>query len=81
MAKYTGAKPDEVFLGNTETNRGIPDHLSGLKTVRLGEQALDIYGHKIPADHMLPMFINRSESDAYDRLMTQRFSEIRRGQT
>lgn len=72
MSKYVGARADEVFLGNVETKEGIPDYLTtaGLKTVRLGELALDIAGNDLP--HHRPMFIGRAESDAYHRIMMKR---------
>lgn len=70
MSKYIGAHPDEIFLGNVDVSKkkGIPDHLSSLKTVRLGEQALDVDGKAIGHDY-LPMFIKRSEADLYNRIM------------
>lgn len=72
MSKYTGAQADEVFLGNVDQDRGIPDYLTaaGLKTVRLGERALDIVGGYLPGH--LPMFIGRKESNAYNRIMMKR---------
>ena len=72
MNQYTGAKPDEVFVGNTETKNGIPEHLRGLRTARLGKQALDIEGKKIEPEYMRPLFIGRAEADAYDRIMMHR---------
>lgn len=72
MSHYTGGKPDEVFVGNTETKNGVPEHLRGLRTARLGEQALDIEGKKIDQDHMRPLFVGKSEADAYHRIMMKR---------
>lgn len=72
MSKYVGARPDEVFVGNVETAKGIPAYLSDLKTVRLGEQALDIDGNKLPPSEHRPMFVARSEQDAYHRIMMKR---------
>jgi hypothetical protein len=72
MSYYTGAKPDEVFVGNTRTNDGVPEYLRDLRTARLGEQALDLEGNKIDPAHMRPLFIGRSEADAYHRIMMQR---------
>lgn len=72
VSKYIGAQANEIFVGNVPAKEGVPEYLSGLKTVRLGEQALDIDGNKISKDYMLPMFINRSESDAHHRIMMKR---------
>lgn len=65
--KYTGAHADEIFIGNFPARDGIGEHLISLKTVRLGDQALDIDGHPMPCHR--PMFVNRSEVDAYHRIM------------
>lgn len=67
MSQYTGARPEEIFVGNTPASRGMPDHMSGLRTARLGEKALDIEGR--PLRGYLPIFIGRSEEAAYDRIM------------
>lgn len=72
MSHYTGSRADEVFVGNTRTKDGIPEHLRGLRTARLGEQALDIEGKKIDPAHMRPLFVGRSESGEYDRIMMRR---------
>lgn len=72
MSHFTGAKPNDVFVGNTETKNGVPEHLRGLTTARLGEQALDIDGKKIEPEYMRPLFIGRAEADAYDRIMMRR---------
>ena len=67
------AKSTEVFVGNTSSENGtpvcVPDYLTGLTTVRLGEQAYDIEGKKLNRDHYRPIFIGRSEVPAYDRIM------------
>lgn len=70
-----GKRDDEVFVGNTAT--GIGDHLASLKTVRLGDVALDVDGNRLPSVHR-PIFIGRSEADAYDRIMMARLSAISR---
>lgn len=72
MSHYIGAKTDEVFVGNTETKNGVPEHLRGLSTARLGEQALDIEGTKIDPAYMRPLFVGKSEADAYHRIMMKR---------
>lgn len=72
MSHYTGARADEVFVGNTLTKDGVPEYLSGLRTARLGEQALDIEGKKIDPAYMRPLFVGNSEADAYHRIMMKR---------
>lgn len=72
MSKYVGARPDEVFVGNVETAKGIPEYLSELKTVRLGDQALDIDGNKLSPAKYRPMFVGRSEHDAHHRIMMRK---------
>lgn len=72
MSHYTGARPDEVFVGNTETKNGVPEYLRGMTTARLGDQALDIEGKKIEPEYMRPLFVGRAEADAYDRIMMRR---------
>lgn len=70
MSHYTGAKADEVFVGNVRATAGIPAHVAGLRTVRLGQKALDIEGR--PLHGYLPLFVGRSEADAYDQIMERR---------
>lgn len=72
MSHYTGAATNEVFVGNTETKNGVPEYLRGLKTARLGEQALDIEGKKIDPAYMRPLFVGKGEADAYHRIMMKR---------
>lgn len=72
MSHYAGKRDNEIFVGNVDASTGIPPHLSGLKTARLGEQALDIYGAKLDPSDMLPLFIGRSEGNAYHRIMMKR---------
>lgn len=63
---------DEIFVGNVPTYGGIPGHLRGLSTARMGEQALDIYGKKLDPAYMRPLYIGRSECAEYDRIMMRR---------
>jgi len=69
---YVGARFDEVFIGNIETKEGLPDYLHKLKTPRLGEQALDLYGRAIDPGYIRPLFVHRSEIDEYKQIMMQR---------
>ena len=70
--KYEGAQDGEVFVGNTPTAGGIPDYLSSLKTVRLGDQALDIDGNKIDPAQWRPLFVGSGEAKDYDRIMMKK---------
>lgn len=72
MSHYTGARANEVFVGNTPAEGGIPIHLRVLKTIRLGEIALDIEGKKLDQDYMLPLFLHESELMEHDRIMMRR---------
>ena len=72
MSRYIGARADEVFIGNIPTKDGVPEYMSGLRTARLGEQALDIEGKKIDPAYMRPMFIGRSDEAEHDRIMMRR---------
>lgn len=72
MSKYTGARNDEIFVGNTPTAEGLPPYLQGLRSARLGDQALDIDGNKLDPNYMRPLFIGRNEADAYDEIMMRR---------
>lgn len=69
MSYHTGANPGEVFVGNVTASEGIPARLAPLKTARLGAQALDIEGRRLPPSEVLPLFIGASEAQAYDRIM------------
>jgi len=75
MSRYIGKKDNEVFVGNYRIPDGKivpPDYLHLLKTVRLGDQALDLNGHFIDANHYRPIFIDCSEAGLYDKIMMHR---------
>ena len=59
---------NEVFVGNVSGTQ-LPSKFSHISSARLGTEALDIHGKSIDRDQMRPMFINRADSDAYDRVM------------
>ena len=63
---------DETFVGNTLLSEWKPARYKKLKTARIGEQAYDIYGKKIPKDYMRPLFIGNSELGLYDEIMMER---------
>lgn len=64
---------NEIFLGNTNKVGSFPpDYLKSLKTIRMGEIALDISGNRLSRDYCRPIFINKSEEMVYDKIMTER---------
>jgi len=66
-------RPVEVWIGNTSL-RGEPRaYLSALTTRRLGEVAYYIDGGTIPTDQCRPVFVQRWELNAYNRIMDERF--------
>ena len=72
--KYTGIQENEVFVGNVTASIGVRPELASLKTLRLGDIALDCDGKPLPDDRA--MFIGRSECDAYDRIMMASLNAI-----
>lgn len=70
--KFIGKNPDEVFVGNTKTQEGIPPYLQNLHTARIGERALDIEGKELDPAYMRPLFIGRCEIEKYNKIMTKR---------
>lgn len=81
MSQCVGIRPNEVFLGNFNDPNMFPvADVAHLKTLRLGAVALDIDGKRIPSSlGYRPMFIDRSEYQAYDAVMAERCRKIRRG--
>lgn len=73
-------KEKEHFLGNHDVREGLklPDYLSGLKTIRLGEQAYDLNGEPIERSYYRPLIVHASEYQLYNNIMEQRLKEIRR---
>lgn len=65
---------NEICVGNTsvQDHVEIKSYLSELETARVGDQAFDIHGKKIPIDQMRPLFVGKSEANKYDRIMMQR---------
>lgn len=71
MAKYNQneLKEGEVWVFNSTANEPLPFNKDGkLKTMRFGKQALDINGHKLSPDYVLPVFIHKTELDLLNRL-------------
>jgi len=66
---------DEIFLGNTQSNSGIPEYLKPLKPIRTGKPAYDICGKKLDSSYMA-LFINKSESSTHEKIMNDRMKKI-----
>lgn len=79
VKKHIGQSHDEIWLGNTDLATWPKPYLTSLKTLRLGGQAFDINGDKLPQDSYRPVFIHKSEHYRYDRIMMDRLSKIRQG--
>jgi len=67
-----------VFIGNIKAGV-IPERLRGLKTLRVGTQAVDINGELLDQKEYLPLYIDKSEEKAYDDIMRNALKTIRRG--
>ena len=77
MAKFVGNKENEVFVGNigvcvTGHPVRIPEFLSSLKTLRMGEQALDINGNELDPAQYRPLFIASHEEKQYGLILQER---------
>lgn len=64
----------EKFVFNTRASSDLASDWPGLKTIRMGSQALDIDGRQISPDYMRPVFIQESELDALDRIWARKLS-------
>ena len=68
----------EIFIGNSEDS--IPcahtPELKALLTLRFGKVAFDINGKKLDSAYR-PIFIDSSEYQKYDEIMTARFRLLR----
>lgn len=74
-------RENEVFIGNTrDIDAFPPEHQKRLRTIRLGKQAYDIYGNKLPQDYCRPVFIDKSEYGLYNQIMTEESSRYNRNQ-
>lgn len=74
MSHHEQCGRDEVWLGNTDKEG---DHYKwllskGLKTLRLGKVAYDIYGKPLKDEEgYRPVFINRIEEQKHNDLMME----------
>ncbi len=75
---------NEIWIGNTSGNdrweKGvdIPKDYAHLKTIRLGEQAYCIKGKPLSRDYCLPLIIDKSEEQEYDRIYMKKMSAYAR---
>lgn len=67
-------KHDEIFVGNIESAI-LPEHVKCLPTARVGDQAYDIHGKKLPPTQHRPLYVGRQDFAAYDRIMMDRFND------
>lgn len=64
----------EKWIFNSNANSDLAADWPGLKTIRMGVQALDIDGKAIPQDCMRPVFVHESELDELDRIWTRKLA-------
>lgn len=72
-------KRGEVWVGNTHSSTNLKEKYPTLKTIRLGNQAYDIKGEKIPTDYCRPVFVHKSEEQEYEAIMLEGARAARRG--
>ena len=75
---------NEIWLGNTSGNKpwekgvDIPKDYDHFKTIRLGHQAYCIKGKPLSRDYCLPLIIDKSEEQEYDRIYMKKMSAYAR---
>ena len=77
MLQHKERRNDEIFVGNRRG--GLPIYLQQLSTIRLGEQAFDIHEKKLPPEYR-PMFVGKSEENAYNKIMMKETEKAIRGE-
>ena len=83
MAHYVHEelKEGEGWVFNSNANEPLPFNKDGqLKTMRFGKQALDINGHKLSPDYVLPVYIHKSELDLMNKRWGEELAAVRRGE-
>lgn len=68
--RHPEQQENEKWVGNTGVT--LPEHLSNMKTARLGAIAYDIEGKELPPDQVRPLFIGMAELDWYNDIMMTR---------
>lgn len=71
---YDECGKDEIFVGNTRADNDLSE-LPGVKC-RLGTQAYDINGRRLPTDYMLPLYVHKDSMRLYIRIYQQRLDAI-----
>ena len=79
-------KENEIFVGNHIFKDGIiniPKHLCSIKSVRIGDIAYYIDGKQIIDNNdcgylIRPIFIDKKDSEIYDKIMTDRCKSYRK---
>lgn len=66
----------EIFIGNADTSAFPKEDEKVLKTIRIGNVALDINGNELNPSYMRPVFIHKSEEMALNRIMMNRMEKI-----
>ena len=71
MVNHPEQSQSEEFIGNTHKGGAAVEflHKHGITTARLGEQAYDIDGKKLPTEIYRPVIIGREHSKKYDDVM------------
>jgi hypothetical protein len=71
MLNHPETRSNEEFIGNTHRGQATIDfmHKNGITSARLGEQAYDIDGKKLPKEIFRPIIIGREHSKKYDDVM------------
>jgi hypothetical protein len=71
MLNHPEQSSSEEFVGNTHRGESAVEflHKNGITTARLGEQAYDIDGKKLPKEIFRPIIIGREHSKKYDDVM------------
>jgi hypothetical protein len=75
MAHHEPCGKDEIWVGNTITHGPHLEWLrsKGLKTLRLGEVAFDVYGKPLEErEGYSPLFIHRIEAERHNEIMMER---------
>ena len=73
MSHHEKCRADEIFIGNTDKGADRLKFFAdkGLKTIRLGDVAFDIYGKQLPS-FFRPPFVNRSEIELHHAIMMEK---------
>jgi hypothetical protein len=73
-------RPGEVYVDDARMADWPYSHLSGLKTLRLGETSYDLLeGTPLHPLAWRPMFVSTREAGTYKYIMAQRRANIRAG--